>query len=116
MSLLFWGYKQLMRVEEAFRTLKGSLNLRPMHHRLRHRIEAHVVICVLGLLLERVAENRSGQTWRDIRKESMRLHAIHRVYKDGEAIRLTRPNKKLCDLFVALDVPKPPPTLKILNS
>ncbi len=50
------GYKQLQRVEEAWRTLKSGLRLRPVFHWTPHRICAHVSISVLELLLKRVAE------------------------------------------------------------
>ncbi len=49
------GYKQLVDVEDAFRTLKTELNLRPVYHRLEDRIRAHVLLSWLALLLVRVA-------------------------------------------------------------
>src|SRR5438128_285581 len=49
------GYKQLMRVEQCWRVMKSGLRTRPMHHWRPHRICAHVRLCVLALLLERVA-------------------------------------------------------------
>ena len=61
------GYKQLVEIESAFRTLKTTLELRPVYHRLDERIRAHVVLCWLALLLVRVAELRTGKTWPVIR-------------------------------------------------
>jgi transposase len=43
------GYKQLSEVERAFRTLKHTLDLRPLYHRLPDRILAHVLLCGLAL-------------------------------------------------------------------
>ena len=44
-----WGfYMQLVRVEEAFRTLKGDLALRPIYHQLERRIEAHIFVAFLA--------------------------------------------------------------------
>jgi hypothetical protein len=63
------GYKQLLRVEESFRRLKHGIDIRPVHHRTRERIEAHVFACVLALLLERVAELRTHRRWGEIRRE-----------------------------------------------
>lgn len=60
------GYKQLMRVEECWRTMKSGLRTRPAFHWRAHRICAHISLCVLALLLERVAEIRVGDTWRNI--------------------------------------------------
>jgi hypothetical protein len=40
---------------------EDNLKLRPVFHRLEHRIRAHVVICWLALLLIRIAERTSGR-------------------------------------------------------
>jgi hypothetical protein len=45
------AYKQLKEVEKAFRTLKGPLELRPIHHRLEDRVRAHVFLCLLSYYL-----------------------------------------------------------------
>lgn len=50
------GYKQLMEVEAAFRTLKTTLDLRPVYHRKDERIRSHVLLCWLAILLVRLAE------------------------------------------------------------
>jgi DDE family transposase len=42
------AYKQLKEVERAFRTLKGPLEIRPIHHRLEDRVRAHVFLCMLA--------------------------------------------------------------------
>jgi hypothetical protein len=39
------GYKNLLEAERGFRDLKSSLLLRPVFHRLEHRIRAHVLLC-----------------------------------------------------------------------
>ena len=58
------GYKNLLEAERGFRDMKTTLLLRPVFHRLERRIRAHVLLCWLVLLLTRVAERTSGQTWR----------------------------------------------------
>ncbi len=50
------GYKQLMEVERAFRTLKSTLSLRPVYHTKDDRIRSHVLLCWLALLLVRITE------------------------------------------------------------
>ena len=55
------GYKQ-QRVEEAWRTMKGGLRMRPVFHRAPRRIHAHIAITVLALLLERVIEHACQDT------------------------------------------------------
>ena len=68
------GYKQLLEVERAFRTLKTTLELRPVYHRKEERIRSHVTLCWLALLLVRIAEKETGMSWERIRKVMDRLH------------------------------------------
>jgi len=47
------GYKQLARVERAFRSHKTvDLEVRPIHHRRANRVRAHVLLCMLAYHLE----------------------------------------------------------------
>ena len=39
------NYSQLWQVEKAFRISKTDLRIRPIYHRLKERIEAHICIC-----------------------------------------------------------------------
>lgn len=46
-------YKNLSSVERAFRSLKTvDLKLRPIYHRLAHRVRAHVLLCTLAYYVE----------------------------------------------------------------
>ncbi|MED1440107.1 IS1634 family transposase [Aeribacillus composti] len=38
------AYKELWRVEQAFRNLKSNLELRPMYHRVESRIRGHIMV------------------------------------------------------------------------
>ena len=69
-----WGYKQLLQVERGWRDLKSILDLRPVYHRREDHIRAHVLLCWLALLLIRIIEHETGDTWRNIRNELQRLH------------------------------------------
>jgi len=60
------GYKQLLHVEQCWRQMKSGLRVRPIFHFRPWRIQAHVTISVLALLLERIAEIRTGETWRNL--------------------------------------------------
>jgi len=43
------SYKRLSQVERAFRSFKTmDLQLRPIHHRLEHRVRAHIFLCMLA--------------------------------------------------------------------
>jgi transposase len=59
-----------LEAERGFRDLKTVLELRPVLHRLEHRIRAHVLLCWLALLLIRVAERRARQIWNRIAPNS----------------------------------------------
>jgi hypothetical protein len=67
------GYKQLAEVERGWRDLKHVLDLRPVYHRKEQRIRAHVILCWLALLLIRVAETKTGDSWPTLRRELERL-------------------------------------------
>jgi len=43
-KLVIENYKNLWHIEKAFRMSKTDLRIRPIYHRLRHRIEAHICI------------------------------------------------------------------------
>jgi transposase len=50
------SYKDLKHVEAAFDELKNFIEIRPVYHYNERRVRAHVFICVLSYLLERVLE------------------------------------------------------------
>ena len=113
------GYKQLLEVEDAFRTLKQTLELRPVYHRLSRRIRSHVNICWLALLLIRVAEVRTEQalgelvTWDKMRTELDRMH-LGRFSLDGGILRQrTEMTNQQARLFKAIGVEEPPPFFQI---
>lgn len=52
------NYGQLWRIERAFRISKTDLRIRPMHHRLRRRIEAHVLVAFVAYTLYKELDRR----------------------------------------------------------
>lgn len=42
------AYKQLKMAERAFRTMKDTLQIRPIHHHLEPRVRAHIFLCMLA--------------------------------------------------------------------
>lgn len=47
------GYKALGNIERAFRNMKTvTLEMRPVHHKTDHRIEAHIFICMLAYYVQ----------------------------------------------------------------
>ena len=107
------GYKQLLEVERGWRDMKQILDLRPVYHRLEERIRAHVVLCWLALLLIRVAETTTGQTWASMRRELHRLHAVTFTGPTGTFRQRTDPTKPQTDLYARLDLPLPKKIIEI---
>ena len=91
------GYKGLMIIERCFRSLKSTqIKLTPMYHWLSRRIEAHVRICVLALLIERIAEVACDASWSRIRHQLDKMQATeffsikHRFFRRNEIAAGTR--------------------------
>jgi hypothetical protein len=49
--VLWHWYMQLTQVEEAFKTLKSDLGIRPIHHQIQPRVEAHILVAFLAYCL-----------------------------------------------------------------
>ena len=109
------GYKQLMEVERAFRTLKSTLSLRPVYHTKDDRIRSHVLLCWLALLLVRIAELETGMTWPRVRTEMERLHLGKFLHKDGHILQHTELTKNQRNILKKLKIvpPKKVQTFKI---
>ena len=102
------GYKQLLEAERSFRDLKGTLLLRPVFHRKDDRIRAHVLICFLALVIVRVAESRTSETWRTIRADLGQIRQGHFRSSEGEFTQTSEPTHRQRDLHAQLGVPEPP--------
>ena len=102
------AYKQLLAVERGWRDTKGALKLRPVFHYREDRIRSHVQLCWLALMLIRVVENATGDTWRNARNELDRMHLVTLATPDGQVAQrsATTPGQKT--ILTALDLPEPP--------
>jgi hypothetical protein len=107
------GYKQLQRVEEAWRTLKSGLRVRPVYHWAVHRIHAHVALSVLALLLERVIERACGDTWRNIRADLDRIKLAQLLSPHGEVWQVTEPSPESSNHLKSLELKNPPAILHL---
>ena len=117
-----WGfYLQLVQVEEAFRTLKGDLAVRPIHHQEQERIEAHIFIAFLAYCLHVTLGRRlkglaPGLTPRSVFETfaAVQMIDVHIPTADGRELQLTRytqPEPELTLLLhrLKLDLPDQPP-------
>lgn len=108
------GYKNLLKAERGFRDLKTGLLLRPVFHRLEPRIRGHVLICWLALLLTRVAEEHTGDTWASISTHMSRLAAVTLAGTAGTVVQSTEPTDKQRALLAACKL-EPPARITTLN-
>ena len=101
------AYKQLLEVERGWRDMKGSLGLRPVFHHREDRIRSHVQLCWLGLLLIRVIENATGDTWRNVRNELERMHLVTMETAEGRVAQRTSTTKAQAAILAKLDIAEP---------
>jgi Transposase DDE domain len=93
-----WGfYMQLVRVEEAFRTLKGDLALRPIYHQNEHRIEAHLFLaflayCLHVTLTQRLTPHAAGLTPRAVLEQlkAIQMLDVRVPTTDGRWLHMAR--------------------------
>ncbi len=102
------AYKQLIAVEHGWRDMKSSLGLRPVFHHRPDRIRSHVQLCWLALLLIRVIENATGDTWRNIRHELDRMHLVTLATTDGTAAQRSITTAGQATILGQLQLPEPP--------
>jgi hypothetical protein len=50
-TVLWHRYIQLTQIEAAFKCLKSELAIRPVHHQIEERVEAHIFVAFLGYCL-----------------------------------------------------------------
>jgi len=110
------GYKQLLEVERGWRDMKQIIDLRPVYHRKEERIRAHVVLCWLALLLIRIIETTTGDTWPTIRRHLDRLHVGTFTGPSGLFRQTTALSKPQRDLLAKLNIPAPKRIIELAAS
>ena len=117
-----WNYYlQLVQVEEAFRTLKSDLAIRPIFHQRMERIEAHVFIsflayCLYVTLGRQLKSLAPGLTSRSALEKfaAVQMVDVRIPTTDGRELLLTRytqpePELKLLLERLHLELPAQPP-------
>lgn len=108
------GYKALLVIERCFRSLKRTqIKMMPMYHWVPRRIETHVKICVLALLIERVAERDCQKSWGRIRDDLVTLQATEFSNEKFNFFERNQPSKEAAKVFQKLDIPMPKRVLAI---
>ena len=121
-------YIQLVQVEEAFKSLKGDLSIRPIFHQTEQRIEAHIFIaflayCLHATLAQQLRPHAPGLTPRSMfdKFAAVQLLDVHVPTTDGREIVLTRYTDPEPELRLLLDrlrlaLPaQPPPKISAAN-
>ena len=117
-------YIQLTEVEAAFKTLKDDLALRPIHHQLESRIEAHLFIAFLAYCLHvtlhrRLRDLAPGLTPRSVLEKfsTIQMLDVYLPTTDGRMVVLTRYTNPETDVNILLQrlklelPPQPPPRI-----
>ena len=123
-ALLWQHYIQLVAVEQAFKSLKGDLAIRPLFHQEERRIEAHIFVAFLAYCLQITLQRRlhalaPGLTARSALEKfaAVQMIDVHLPTTDGREIvlsRYTQPEpelKLLIDRLKLLLPPQQPPRI-----
>jgi transposase len=118
---LWQFYIQLTEVEAAFKNLKDDLALRPIHHQLEHRIEAHIFIsflayCLHVTLRRRLRDLAPGLTPRAVLEKfaTIQMLDVHLPTTDERTVILSRYTHPETDVQLLLqrlklELPAQPP-------
>jgi transposase len=128
-AVLWTRYVQLTQIESVFRCLKSELSIRPIHHQLEHRADAHVLIAFLAYCLQVTLKNRlmihaSGLTPASVFEKMATIQTVEVWIPmlDGRWLmlpRYTQPDKDVQAMLNKLDITlpcQPPPRIKSSQS
>jgi transposase len=75
------NYKHLWQIEKAFRMSKTDLRIRPVYHRLRHRIEAHICIAFTAYSIYKELERAlyESKSTLSLKKAAEITHNIYQI-------------------------------------
>jgi len=124
-SKLWHWYIHLTEVEDAFRTGKSDLGLRPVFHQREDRVQAHILVCFLALVMWRSLEmwlkgKGLGDCARQVLKELESIHSMDVVLqvKDKAEVRLrlvSKPDKLATDLLAHMQLRLPSRPKRVQN-
>lgn len=71
------AYHRLFQIEASFRMSKHDLAARPIYHRKRESIDAHLTIVLAALAVGRLVEDRTGWSIRRFVRTARRYRTVH---------------------------------------
>jgi transposase len=102
------NYKNLWQIEKAFRMSKTDLRIRPIYHRLRDRIEAHICISFVAYSiykeLERVLyEEKSSLSLKEASELTFNMYQVTYTLPESKhtknrLLTMDEKQKELCDI------------------
>jgi len=110
-------YKMLYKIEDSFRCMKSSLDLRPVYHWSQKRIQGHIMLCFLSFYVLRVIQRKLREAGLYITAEHAieeldRVRAIHIKTDKTEVYARTAIQGESNQILRALGVKIPPVVLK----
>ena len=83
-----------------------GLGIRPMFHWTPRRIVAHVKLCVLALMIQRVAEIAAEAPWSQLADVLERLKAVRYAAEGETIVQASRITPELAAILKKLDISK----------
>lgn len=103
------NYKNLWHIERAFRMSKTDLRVRPIYHRLRHRIEAHLCIAFTAYCIYKELERilREAKSTLSLKKAAELTHNIYQLdyvlpgakHTKSQLLRMDQEQTELCQII-----------------
>ena len=95
-AVLWDRYVQLTQIEAAFKCLKSELGIRPIHHQLEHRVDAHILVaflayCLMVTLRHRLRMQAPGLTPRAVLEKLAGIQMLDVSFPTTDGRRLTMP-------------------------
>ena len=108
--MLWQRYTQLTHIEAAFKCLKSDLNIRPIHHQVQSRVEAHIFVAFMGYALMATLQMRTRQhaaslTPRAVLEQlaAIQMIDVHLPINDGRCLVMARYTEPAPEQQVLLD-------------
>lgn len=124
-AVLWTRYVQLSEIEAAFKTLKSDLSVRPIHHKIERRVEAHIFVaflayCLIVTLRKRLEVYAPGLTPKAVLEKlaTIQMIDVHLPTRDGRWLIMPRYTQPENDQQILLDLlklklpPQPPPRIR----
>ena len=95
-AVLWDRYMQLTQIEAAFKCLKSDLGIRPIHHQLEHRVDAHILVAFLAYCLSvtlkyRLKAQAPGLTPRAVLEKLATIQMLDVSFPTTDGRRLVMP-------------------------